>query len=307
VRFPNSQVELGFNLQHSELYEEKTHSILVKDVVNDSPAERAGLRAGDRIIGVNGRMLSTSAPYDEAYARSHPGDSVELTIARPGELGPVILHGIFRARPLAQAQEGLAKSSAQQVLWSFPVLFLLVGFAVLFLRLDAPNAWLLALMFCAFAGAPDISTPLALSHAARAFAFAYRAIFNGMLCSFFYLFFAVFPMSSPLDRRLPLLKWAVLALGAASVWPALRTGETKFPQVVSELTGERGSLIILLFTRYASLALGMVSLARNSFLAGVPLEARRKSRVILWGTIVGVLPIIIERAAVDFEGYQPSF
>lgn len=307
VRLQDVQVELGFNYQQNNSYDEKTHSLLVNDVVKDSPAERAGLRAGDRIIGVNGRMLTTSAPYDEAYVRGRPGDSVELTINRPGEPGPVDLHGIFRARPLGQTREGLTEGYAQQVIGSFPVLFLLVGFTVLFLRLNDPNAWLLALMFCAFAGAPDIATPLALSPAARAFAFAYRAIFNGMFCSLFYVFFAVFPLRSPLDRRLPWLKWTVLALGAATVWPALRTGRSEFPQVVSDLTGGRGSLIILLFTRYASLALGIVSLGQNSFLASVLPEARRKSRVILWGTIAGVLPIIAERAVRDFAGYHPSF
>ena len=203
VRSPNSQVELGFNYQHSEVYDEKTHSMLVNDVVNGSPAERAGLRAGDRIIGVNERMLTTSAPYDDAYARGRPGDSVEFTLARPGEQAPVVLHGTFRARPSVQGQEGLAKSTAQQILACFPVLFLLVGFAVLFLKLDDPNAWLLALMFCAFAGAPSIPTPLVLPPAARVFALAYHAIFNGLLCSLFYIFFAVFPVRSPLDRRSP--------------------------------------------------------------------------------------------------------
>ena len=306
------QVELGFNYQSNAQYEEKTHSLFVNDVVKDSPAERAGLQAGDYIIGVNGRMLITSAPYDEAYGRGRPGDSVEFIIDRPGVKDPLILHGIFRAKkedslfPL-QAQEGLARSSAQQILWSFPVFFLLVGFAVLFLRMNDPNAWLLALMFCAFAAAPDISNPLALYPAATAFAFAYRAIFNGLLCTLLYLFFAVFPIRSTLDRRLPWLKWAVLALGFVTVWPALRTGNPGFPHVVAELAGERASRIVFLFTRYGSLALGMVSLAQNSFLAGVPPKSRRKSRVIFWGTIAGVLPIVIQRAAHDFVGYQGSF
>jgi len=196
VRLPNTQVELGFNHQHSEQYNQKTHSILVDDVVKDSPAEKAGLRAGDRIIGVNGRMLTTSAPYDEAYSRGRPGDPVDFTIGRPGEIGPLVLHGIFRAPVHVHVPEGLAKSSAEQILGSFPVLFLVVGFTVLFLKLDDPNAWMLALMFCAFAAAPDISNPLALSPSARALAFAYRAIFNGMLCGFFYLFFAMFPVRS---------------------------------------------------------------------------------------------------------------
>src|SRR5207245_7248045 len=46
---------------------------------------------------------------------------------------------------------------------------------------------------------------------------------------------------------------------------------------------------------------------QNSFIAAVPSEARRKSRVILWGTIAGVLPIVLERVAMDFAGYRPSF
>jgi sigma-B regulation protein RsbU (phosphoserine phosphatase) len=307
VRLPNTQVELGFNHQHNEPYSEKTHSILIDDVVKDSPAEKGGMRAGDRIVGVNGRMLTTSAPYDEAYLMGRPGDPVEFIIERPGEIGPVDLHGIFRASTRVQGQEGLAKSFAQQILRLFPVLFLLVGFAVLFLRLDDPTAWMLALMFCAFAAAPDISNPLALSPLARALAYAYRAIFNGMLASFFYLFFAMFPVRSPLERWLPWLKWVGLALGGAMAWPALSTGVPNFPQGVANLAGDRGSLILLLTARYGLLALGMVSLAQNSFLAAVPAEARRKSRVILWGTIAGVLPILVERAAKDFGGFQASF
>src|SRR5260370_23771043 len=42
-------------------------------------------------------------------------------------------------------------------------------------------------------------------------------------------------------------------------------------------------------------------------MAGVRPEAGRKSRVILWGRVVGVLPIVLVRAAVDFTGFRPSF
>jgi phosphoserine phosphatase RsbU/P len=42
-------------------------------------------------------------------------------------------------------------------------------------------------------------------------------------------------------------------------------------------------------------------------MTNVPPQARRKSRVILWGTAAGVLPIVLERLAVDFAGYRPSF
>lgn len=306
ARFP-AQVELGFNFQHSEQFDNKTHSIPVNDVVKGSPAEIAGLRAGDRIIGVNGRMLDTSAPYDEVYARGRPGDPVEFTLARPGEKDPLVIRGIFRKRPQVQVQEGIAKSSAQQILTSFPVLFLLIGLAVLFLKLDDPHAWLLALMFSAFAVSPDIPNVALLPQMFRNFVLGYHAIFNGMLCALFYLFFAVFPVRSKLDRRFPWLKWVALAAGAITIWPGWRTGNTSLPEEFSRLIGVRTSQYLFLVSRYALLALGMVSLAQNSFMSTVPVEARRKSRVIFWGTIAGVFPIVLERGIRDFGRVQVPY
>ncbi len=307
ARLPNTQVELGFNNLRHESFDDATHSILVHDVVPASPAEVAGLKVGDRIVAVNGQTLTTSAPYDEAYARGKPGDAVEFTLTRPGESTPVTLNGNFRARPSSQAQEGLAKSSAQQILASFPVLFLLVGFSVLFLKLRDPHAWLLALMFCAFAAAPDIQNSVVLPMETRTFVFAYRAVFAGLLCALFYLFFAIFPVRSPLDRRLPWLKWVGLGLAGVTIWPGLCTGQPSAPQWFEATAGVRLSKALLESSRYLFLGLGVVSLAQNSFRGTVPKEARRKSRVIFWGTVVGIVPILLERAAKDFSSYQPGF
>ena len=307
ARQPNARVELGFNFQHPEEYDPTTHSILVHDVVKDSPAEKYGLKAGDRIIGVNGRRLTTVDPYADAYGLSQPGDAVEFTLNRPGVPGPLTFRGIFRARPNALAQEGVVKSSAQKILSLFPVLFLLVGFAVLFLKLDDPYAWLLALMFCSIAASPDIQNPISIPHAARQFVFVYRAFFNGMFPALFYLFFALYPVASMLERKLPWLKWIGLALGLAMSLPAIRTGRTALPQFVTTFIGQRGSLNLFLSFRYSLLALGMISLAQNSFGGSVPVEARRKSRVIFWGTIAGVLPIVLERSIKDFGGFQIPF
>ena len=57
VRRSRPVVELGFNNHHNPQYDERTHSQSVEDVAEGSPAQRAGLRVGDRIIGVNGRAL----------------------------------------------------------------------------------------------------------------------------------------------------------------------------------------------------------------------------------------------------------
>jgi phosphoserine phosphatase RsbU/P len=301
------QVELGFNKVHSPTYDEKMHSQSIEDVEVGSPAEHAGLRAGDRIIGVDGRALNADIGSDEAYVRGRPGDPVEITVERAGEPKPLILHGVFRAAEQARTPEGRARSSALQVMGLFPIPFLLVGFAVLFLRLEDLSAWLLALLFCAFIGAPNLLNPLTISPALRAFAYAFRAMGLGMLCPLFYLFFAVFPRQSPLDRLFPWLKWAGLLFGACVVFPGWRTGDPSFPRVVAHVLGSRNAELIRFSLTYGLLALGVISLTQNSFMTTVPAEARRKSRVILWGTMAGVLPVVLERVAVDFAGYRPSF
>jgi sigma-B regulation protein RsbU (phosphoserine phosphatase) len=77
--------------------------------------------------------------------------------------------------------------------------------------------------------------------------------------------------------------------------------------MVAHLLGSRNANLINAGLNYDLLILGLISLAQNSFMAAVPAEARRKSRVILWGTLAGVLPIALEHALATFTGYRPSF
>jgi hypothetical protein len=309
-RTPGSKVELGFNNQHITKYDGTTHCLAVGDVVPNSPAERAGLRAGDRIIGVNGQALTTSRPFDQAYAQAQPGDAVTFTVQRAGEPSPLEIHGIFRESFEDGPQEGLAKTSAVQITRSFPVLFLLVGLTVLFLRLNDPNAWLLASLFCGFVAEPGFSHPLAMSPAVRSFGLAYHAIFASMLCPLFYVFFAVFPARSPLDRRVPWLKWAAVVFGVVTALPAVLTGDLREMGVASDVFGPQKGEIVrlsLIYVGYIFIALGLISLAGNTFAESSDPGVRRKSRVILWGTLIGVLPLVIERAAMDFAAYHPPF
>jgi len=271
VRYPGPLVELGFNQLHNPNYDARKHSLLVDDVIEGSPAKQAGLRAGDRITAVNGRALGTEIGFDDSYVRGHPGDAVALTIERPGEPDPLVLHAVFRAKRWPnRASEGLARSSALQVIGLFPVPFLLVGFAVLFLRLEEPTAWLLALLFCAFIAAPDLVIPSGVSPALVAFVLAFCAIFLGMLGPLFYLFFAVFPTQSPLDRRFPWLKWLALAFGVSIALPGLRAGHPSLPRLAVDAVGTRNADLILSSVLYGLFALGVLSLAQKSFIAAVP-------------------------------------
>jgi sigma-B regulation protein RsbU (phosphoserine phosphatase) len=294
-------VELGFDNQ----YNAGANAEDVLSVIPGSPAERAGLRANDRIVAVNGRSLDPTAPLEETWMRARPGDPVDLIVERPGEHKPLLLRGLFRAASLSPSQEGVVRNSALGIIRLFPVVFLVVGLTVLFLRLDDPKAWLLALMFCSILSVPHVPT-YGLHPALRAFSAAYRSLFHGLQAPLFYLFFAVFPARSPIDRRLPWLKWAGLALGAWIGLLGIRIGDPRLPGFVVHLLGQRYSVLFMQAFEYSFEALGLASLIANAFEASTP-DAVRKIRIILWGAIAGVLPITIEGAVKDIAGFHTSF
>jgi len=304
VRHPEPPVELGF----ASLYSATDRCSIVQTVEKGGPAEQAGLRVGDLILALDGRRLESPALFDRVWFHSRPGDSVRLTIERPGEPRPLILRGTFRAAAAQSSELGLAKKSALQIVSSYPIPFAVVGLAVLFLRMDDPNAWLLALLFGSFIAVPTPRSWALFKPALEAFAAAYETIFLGLIGAVFYLFFAVFPVRSPIDRRLPWLKWLAFVLGAFVMLPTLRAGDVHLrpPLALVQLTGEPAASQAVLFYIYLFLALGFVCLVINASRAASS-EACRRSRVILWGTLVGVLPIAAERGAMDFAGYQPPF
>ena len=58
---------------------------VVEEVVEDSPAERAGLQPGDVIVALGGREVSGPDDLQDAVAARQPGDEVQLTLRRGGE------------------------------------------------------------------------------------------------------------------------------------------------------------------------------------------------------------------------------
>ena len=97
---------------------------------------------------------------------------------------------------------------------SLPLAFAAVGLIILLLWPQNRNVWLLA---CFFAGVISsvgfpgdfrtVPAPL------RPWVELYGGIFLGAIGASFYFLCAVFPARSPIDRRLPWLKWASLVLG----------------------------------------------------------------------------------------------
>ena len=138
-----SQVEIGINQATDTFFNSTTDSVPIYNVIPNSPAERAGLRAGDQIIALNGHALESYALMGKIWSRSHPGDPVDITVRRLGEPEPLTVHAVFRPAGSRRSSEGAARTSAREALNFFPIFFVLVGFAVLFLRLQDVDAWLL--------------------------------------------------------------------------------------------------------------------------------------------------------------------
>jgi phosphoserine phosphatase RsbU/P len=296
-----SGVELGFDFN----FIGTLHAEHVRSVEAGGPAARAGLRPGDQIMAINGHPIEDRHMIFDVWSRQKPGNTVQLTIIRPKETSPFVLTATFRARRPASKEAGLTERLGQEILQTYPLVFLIVGLPVLFLRLEDRNAWLLAFMFACFTAAPRFPNLFAgLDPPLRLFATSYRAFFGTLLGAVFYCFFALFPARSYLDRRLPWLKWLGLAIGITFALPGLRIGTAHTPAVVEALFGRHYSHFIRLFYNYGFTALGLIALVGNAFTAPTP-EARRKIRVILWGTLVGVLPISFLAALGDFFRVHP--
>ncbi len=277
-------VELGFDSR----YLGAEHGELVRRVQKGSLVANAGLSAGDRVVAIDGRPIEGPFLLMDVLSGRHPGDVVRLTIERANVSGQFVIDAPLRAPP-PLAQEGwVARYVGRNIFDTYPLGFLAVGLAVLFLRLDDPIAWLLALMFTGFIailGAPN--SFVGLPPAARGFAMVYQALFDNLVAPLFYFFFAVFPTRSPVDRRVPWLKWISLVVALFLSPPGVLAGHPG------------GRHVILLSFLYGLIVLGFVSLIGNAFSAPTP-EARRKIRVILWGTLVGVVPAMLVLWLNDF-------
>jgi len=239
-----------------------------------------------------------------AIARGKAGDVVPARVQRPGVAEPFDVSLTLEAAP-PREQLTPAKWLALQVIDYYPIPFLIVGLLVLFLRLEDRNAWLLAIMFAGFiAAAPVAFLEGVLSSPLRHFILSYMILFYGTMPAVFYWFFSTFPTASPIDRKLPWLKWLLLLVGIAGSVPlaamALLTGSSFLAVGLMHKIGERAFYDVSAVYVYGSFTLGLISLIWNSVKAPT-LNDRRKTQVMLWGTAAGMGPVILVSLAATLQ------
>jgi sigma-B regulation protein RsbU (phosphoserine phosphatase) len=305
VRQPMPKVEIGIDEKYTST------GIEIGQVHPDSPAEAAGLKANDLIIAINGSHpdseVACSRLLLRTWFKSRPGDKVTLTIKRPGQAQPLVMTPVFRAVQGAGDTKTVVVTLAEQIMNSYPVCFAVVGLAVLFLRMEDRNAWLLALMFATWVTAGPMPNEFLLAPPGlRAFLLAYRTIAMSLLTGLFYFFFAVFPRRSPIDRKVAWLKWFFLVAGICLGWGGIRHGWEETLPFLTPVLPEAIAGYVRQVIGYGALLLGGLSLMLN--VLGAPDAAdRRKLKVLLCGTVVGVAPIAALYAAADNFHFKADF
>jgi sigma-B regulation protein RsbU (phosphoserine phosphatase) len=305
VRQPMPKVEIGIDEKYTST------GIEIGQVHPNSPAEAAGLKANDLIIAINESRpdseVACSRLLLRTWFKSRPGDKVTLTIKRPGEAQPLVITPVFRTVQGAGDTHTVVVTLAQQIMNSYPVCFAVVGLAVLFLRMEDRNAWLLALMFATWVTAGPMPNEFLLAPPGlRAFLLAYRTIAMSLLTGLFYFFFAVFPRRSSVDRKVPWLKWFLLAAGICLGWGGIHHGWQETLPFLAAVLPDRIAGYVRQVIGYGALLLGGLSLMLN--VLGVSDAAdRRKLKVILWGTVAGVTPIAALYAVMDNSHFSAPF
>jgi len=64
---------------------DEDEGVLIDEVVAESPADEAGLQAGDVIVAIEGRTINGSKGLAKAIHRYDPGDEVTITVVRSGD------------------------------------------------------------------------------------------------------------------------------------------------------------------------------------------------------------------------------
>ncbi|MBR4870240.1 MAG: trypsin-like peptidase domain-containing protein [Oscillospiraceae bacterium] len=87
---PDPVIGISVELFASEA-EEGVQGLLVMEVMEDSGAEKAGVKVGDYVLTVNGKAVNTSDDVLFQRRGLHAGDAMEMTLWRDGEIFDVTI------------------------------------------------------------------------------------------------------------------------------------------------------------------------------------------------------------------------
>jgi hypothetical protein len=262
-------------------FDNRSSSVIVERVGPGSVAERAGLRAGDRIVSANGLTIRRQINWDMAAMTFEVGGPLHLDVEREGrriELSVIPerrLRSLFRLLPIS-------------LLAGADLLTLVLAFVIAFRR---PNdvvarigaSFLATAAIFMFPPVPGIASawrhlpaPLgALLWIAHVSGFVFPAIF--------FTFFAIFPR--PLFRRRLIwaLVWAPSLLVTASFLPVQYALVYQQPSTVPEPFLS----VPISFAVFGCYVLGGLMVLVLNYRRLRDVNERRRVRVLVVGSVVG--------------------
>lgn len=264
-------------------------------LVASPEAVAAGIHPGDTILTINGRPYTGTAVLGEEVTRTHPGQTLSVTLRSAGA-GQAEYTVLLHATPKRRQWQGLALELLLHI--AVPIVCLLLGIWAVLARPSDRLAWILLLVMLTFPHVLEIYGIERWGPGIREVAMLYhtvlQALFPLSMFLFGYYFPEPFPPENGLRRIWNIMFWVgvmpitlssvadiVVAMGALNNYAAVESLENtmlRFNGVAQILS-------------YA--IVGSFFAAMGAKLNLFSTDARRRIRLIYWGSTVAFTPALI--------------
>ena len=266
----------------------RSGSMLIREVYAESPAERAGLRAGDRILTVEGQPIRNGFDWMAVSSNFEVGRAFRLEVEGDGarrDTDVTLGRRSWRALIGADQWQNLFSQGSQLVT--------LILALVIALRRPADRLALLGAWFLATVSILDVTLPYGLAATWRRQPLPlgalmwFPAVSSSLAAPLLFTFFAVFP--HPLFRA----RWAwFVALGpGALVAPGVGYYFFRIVYLPEWATGVPESFLGMLVVIPLYVLAGMIALVLN-YRRLSDVNERRRVRVLVIGSLVGWLGVL---------------
>lgn len=272
-------------------------------VADPADARQSGVRAGDRVIAINGHPFTGNTVLTEALEKARPGQRLRIQVQR----------GQHEERsfdvtlpPHTGAPYGLGAWALQFVLYiAMPLSCLLLGFWVAAMRPRDPLAWLLLGLMLSFS---QTANAFGWEGEFRKPAIAWHMLMAGLWPVWMLLFGIYFPEKSRWERRLPWLKWILIVPITFFLIGNI------IGMVGAEISFARVAALNFWLRRFDTLVMTLSMLAVGTFFANLGSktgtatspDVRRRLMLLYTGTSVGLTPIFVLVLIGLFRGRGPA-
>ena len=264
------------------------HSRVIRGVWPNAKA--AGIRAGDRLLAVNGEKYTGESVLTRAVANARPGDRLSVGVMHADRSRVTLAIPLLAVRTAPYSLRSWILILATYLV--VPVVCLALGLAVCAMHPGLPMGWLLLFMLIGFSQLNEVG---GWEGSFELVALAYRGLSENSFPIWLMLFGIYFPVRVEWDRKLPCLKYVVMVPIAAA--GSILTAEKLIAQVNLDAVGPLQTWVTVLKSVVAILGLfAAVSVLGNLCLktfAASNRDARRRLAILWAGAGVSLGPMLI--------------